>query len=395
VEAAESQLRESTEQLMDVQEQLRLANQQLVMVNLEARRAAEEAEAARANAEAQANELHAILDNLGEGVVVLDRDAQLILRNSASRAIMGVDDGELQGLIERARHIRNPLLESILAGRSFSNERLAWRRPDGSERQLLVGGSSIRDDDGRMEMSIQVMSDVTEQVQAERLREEFVATISHDLRAPLAAIQGSAQLIQRIPDRVDHVRERAGVINENAKRMNAMIQDLVDSTRLESGQVRLDRVPMDVATAVQQLLNELSGALPVERIRVEVNEALPPALADRAHLARILTNLLTNALKYSPEGSRVTVSAESRNGEVTVSVIDQGQGISPEEQAKLFQKYQRPKKSRREGLGLGLYITRMLVEAHGGRIWVESQPGKGCAFSFTLPVMGDESRPED
>jgi signal transduction histidine kinase len=167
--------------------------------------------------------------------------------------------------------------------------------------------------------------------------------------------------------------------------MNRMIQDLVDSSKLEEGQLRIDRIPVDVASFALEVKHRMSMVLNMERASVETPEVAPPALADPDGLERILTNLISNALKYSDE--EVVVRVEGIDGAVKVSVIDRGPGIPPADLPRLFDRYYRAEGARAaEGLGLGLYITKMLVEAHGGQIWVESEVGRGSTFSFTLPA---------
>jgi len=170
--------------------------------------------------------------------------------------------------------------------------------------------------------------------------------------------------------------------------MNAMIQDLVDMTRLESGQLALTLQAVDLHAYLANLLSRTETLLDYARIRVELPPGLPAVRADYNRLERIVINLLSNALKYSPPGTPVTVRAQQEAGMVRVSVTDEGAGIPPEEQPNLFQRYYRAQSTRaaEEGIGLGLYITKLLVEAHGGRVWVESAMGKGSTFSFTLPT---------
>lgn len=235
-----------------------------------------------------------------------------------------------------------------------------------------------------------VISNVREQERAESASqhaEEDAQILGHDLRAPLTTILGRAQLLQRYADRPELVRQTAEDIVVSAQRMNAMIQELIDSARLESGQVELKVVPIDLARAIRALVDRL-GAPSTDRIRLVAPADLPRVAADLEHLERVLTNLLTNALKYSTPGSPVTVSLSPRGDVVITAVADEGPGIPPEEQASLFEKYHRTRgsRARSEGLGLGLYITRRLVEAQGGTIRVESEVGKGSTFSFSLPI---------
>ena len=234
----------------------------------------------------------------------------------------------------------------------------------------------------------------------ESQREDDVHMISHDLRVPLTVIQGQAQLLQRMLEQAGagtRPRRSISAILTGAKRMNAMIEDLVDTARLESGQLRLSLVPIDLRSFLSELTERLSGVIESERIRAELPADLPQVLADPDRLERILTNLLTNALKYSEPGTPVTVAMAARDGQVIITVADRGPGIPPDELPHLFQRFARTREARerREGLGLGLYISRMLVEAHGGRIWAKSEPGKGSSFAFTLPVAEGADEHQD
>ncbi|MBI2953982.1 MAG: sensor histidine kinase [Chloroflexi bacterium] len=218
-------------------------------------------------------------------------------------------------------------------------------------------------------------------------RKDFINAVSHDLRSPLTIIRGQAQLIQRAPDREELVRKSADAIVEGTGRMNAMIHDLVESARLEAGQLHLEKQAVDLRAFVSDLLERAAELEGMARVKSEIRADLPLVGADPGRLERILLNLLTNALKFSPPETEVLVRAEKTDDEVTVSVTDRGIGIAPEDLPHLFERFYRARVTRiAEGLGLGLYITRMLVEAHGGRVWVESEPGKGSTFYFTLPL---------
>jgi len=223
-----------------------------------------------------------------------------------------------------------------------------------------------------------------------RAREDILRAVSHDLRNPLAGILGQAQLLERRLAKPGLEREQhsAQVIATSAQRMDTMIQDLVDIARSEAGQLRLRRQPVDLRAFMAGLKERLAATMETTRIDLQVPEGLPWVLADPDRLERILTNLWSNALKYSAPGTPVTVQARHEDGWVITSVTDRGPGIAPEDLARLFERYARvgAGRERREGVGLGLYITRMLVEAHGGRIWAESQVGVGSTFSFSLPV---------
>jgi signal transduction histidine kinase len=227
------------------------------------------------------------------------------------------------------------------------------------------------------------------------LREDYVALISHDLRGPLTNILGRADLlaasISHSANRLDQDRKNIEAIQKSARQMKAMIQDLVDTVRLESGNIVLRPTPIDIVAIIRDVVDGMFSSEEQTRTRVEVGDNLPAVLADRDRIQRVVSNLLGNALKYSPTSDPVVVQVAAVQDGVVISVTDHGIGISPEDRAHLFEKYYRTKASRStDGLGLGLYIARMIVEATGGRIWVESEPGKGSTFSFSLPAAAQE-----
>ena len=371
--------------------QLKEANRQLLASDLRNQQSATQAEK-------QLEQMNALLRNLREGVIIVDREGHILLRNDAACEIFGdpdepvlrvFDSTHAQVLGSNGEPLPPELLpiSRVLRGEQLVNEEATVVRADGSSRRVVFGSGAVLDEHGQAEMAILVYRDVTELRNLEQSREEFLSMISHDLRAPITVVQGNAQIIQRMMDRPEMVRQSAESIYTAAHRMNRMIQDLVDSARLESGQLHLERLPLDVASFAVELKQRFSLFMETDRISIEMPEFRSTVLADPDRLERILTNLLSNALKYS-DGT-VEVKVEEGGDEVKISVIDHGAGIDREELPHLFERFYRAKSSKRkEGLGLGLYITRMLVEAHGGRIWAESEPDRGSTFCFTLPVTG-------
>jgi signal transduction histidine kinase len=226
-----------------------------------------------------------------------------------------------------------------------------------------------------------------------RRQEMLLAVVSHDLKAPLTALTGQARILRRQEAASPFAVARAEAILRAAGRMASLIDDLVDGARYASGRLalRLERVPL--RSHLLQIVAGMEGAQDVGRVRLEVPE--DPALAvraDPARLERIFGNLLSNALKYSPEEASVTVTGERRDGRVVVAVQDQGPGVAAEDLPHLFQPYFRGASARRtEGIGLGLHGTRLLVEAHGGAIDVANAPGGGAVFRVDLPAWTDGS----
>jgi PAS domain S-box-containing protein len=219
----------------------------------------------------------------------------------------------------------------------------------------------------------------------DRLKDEFLATVSHELRTPLTAISGFAELLSRSPDHQDQA-EWLERIFQNASEMRAMIEQLLDYSRLEAGKVSLEVRPLLVRDAALHCLNLAREAMDGRQTSLEIPVDLE-VQADERGFERILVNLLTNAAKYSPEDSMIRVSAGSENGNATVAVQDEGIGISPAEQPHVFERfYQGPVVPGKRGTGVGLSIVRRYVELLGGEVWVNSKPGQGSTFLFKLPL---------
>jgi len=343
------------------------------------------------------------LASIGDAVMATDVDGRITFLNGVAETLTGWSLREATGRpVQEVFHIINehtrltvedPVRKVLETGLivGLANHTVLIRK-DGTEIAIDDSGAPIRDDDGKVTGAVLVFRDITERRRAEAEREDMLRAVSHDLRNPLTVVLGQAQVLERRLEKAGLARECQNVqmIISSARSMNAMIQDLVDSARLESGQLQLHLQPIDLCSYLPRLEQRLIGTMDIERIRVELPAGLPPIYADEDRLDRILTNLLSNACKYSLPGTPVEITAMQREGEVIVSVTDRGPGIPPEQLTRLFQRYARTAEARaaHDGLGLGLYITRMLVEAHGGRVWVESQVGKGSRFSFSLPVTG-------
>jgi signal transduction histidine kinase len=209
--------------------------------------------------------------------------------------------------------------------------------------------------------------------------------VSHDLRNPLQIVLLQAQRLGKLLSEDKPLRAAAAVLGAG-RRMEGMIRDLVESARLESGSLVLRREPVRLRRYLDDLLEQSAGVLEVGRVRNAVPDLVPPVDADPARLDRIVLNLVGNALKYSSDGD-VEIHAEVNGAGVKVTVSDRGPGIPAEDLPRLFERYHRGGLRSADGLGLGLFIVRKLVEAHGGTIHAESVPGHGSTFVFTLPTV--------
>jgi len=368
------------------------------------KRAEEERERLLAEVQSRAAELDATLASLADGLMIFGPNKEIIRINGSAARMLGLPPEAASRTAAENWAMLHPetadgapvsLDESpgvrALRGEEVREVVLVFHPPQGRPVWTANSAGPIRTPDGRMLGSVVTFADITTQHQLQEQRDDILRSVSHDLRNPLSAILGQAQVLKR---RLEQGRcgerevQGADAIVTSAQRMNTMIQDLVDVARVESGQLALDRRPVDLPAFVSELKRRLAPSMETGRIQVEPAPGIPPASADPGRLERILSNLLSNALKYSEPGSEVTVRFIGREGEIITSITDYGKGIPPEDLPHLFQRYFRTgaAKEVREGLGLGLYITRRLVEAHGGRIWVESEVGKGSTFSFSLPT---------
>ncbi|MEW6278335.1 MAG: ATP-binding protein [Candidatus Eremiobacterota bacterium] len=320
--------------------------------------------------------LSGILHSMREGVLLLDAHNRIIEANPAMESMLGPGGARGQLLLEG---IRNPNLQELVERVRRTGEASDVRLECPPlhclvrARRLAVPADSV----------LVVMVDVTDLRRLEIVRRDFVANVSHELRTPLTAILSGLETLR-------HADAAMGarlleIVERNARRMHRLVEDLLDLARIESGARRLRMETVEVGRVVRQVM-ALHAARAVER-EIALEAEVPADLrvhADEAALEQVLDNLIDNALKYSDPGGRVTVGAEDRR----IWVRDDGPGIDPAQQARLFERFYRVDAGRsreRGGTGLGLAIVRHLVEAMGGFVSVESHPGRGSTFSFTLP----------
>jgi signal transduction histidine kinase len=245
--------------------------------------------------------------------------------------------------------------------------------------------------DGSTLGRIFVLRDITRESEAERMRSAFVATVSHELRSPLTLISGYTDtLLNAGPwDRATQ-REFLEIVARSAAKLAQLVDNLLDAAKVEAGVLHLEREPVRVERIAEQVVAHRRILTADHQFDVHLEAALPLADADPVRLEQILANLVDNAIKYSPEGGPITIHISRDADGLTIAVTDRGVGVTRMEAERLFERFYRVDSSltrSARGVGLGLFICRSLVEAHGGRIWVESQPGQGSTFSFTLPAL--------
>jgi signal transduction histidine kinase len=323
----------------------------------------------------RADHLEAVLASLTEGVIVADAQHRVMLVNPAARLLLSLpagDDGQAVGL--------------------FTDELMPT-----SERVIRSYSSTVRDDTGATLGTVTVLRDTTRDQEVERLKSEFLTVVSHELQTPLTAIKGALELVQDDDTgELSRVQRRfLDTIDRNCARLVSLVGDLLDLSRLEAGRIELEPQSLDTCSVVRGALSAVSNLFESRgtTVQLDVPESLPPILGDRRRVEQILTNLLSNAAKYTPRGGLVEVAARSENGHVQLSVADNGPGVPEPEREFVFDKFYRGREAIRHGeagSGLGLAIVKSLVELHGGSIQVESGQPRGARFVVVLPRAGED-----
>lgn len=339
---------------------------------------------------AQEAELRArgLFEGAADAILVYDVDGRCLDANPAAVNLLGCSAEAI-----RARDVRSFFTEATLSddwmfthlgrGGEWSGELEVLRR-DGSTVPVEAKVRSVTI--SRTLAYEAVLRDVTSRREQERTRQHFVAVATHELRNPLAAMLGWAQLLGREPALMNRARE---VIISQAHRLDRLISELLDAARLEAGMLTLNPVRTDLVPLVEAAGESARVLSPMHQVRLELPESAIEGYWDRGRLEQVLQNLLANAIKYSSDGGDIVLRAERHGPYVQVSITDQGAGIPPEALPHLFDRYYRVQATaqRIEGLGLGLWVSRMLIEAHGGELWAESEGvGRGSTFTFALPI---------
>jgi PAS domain S-box-containing protein len=334
--------------------------------------------------------LEAILTSTTDAVLVTDREDRVLLVNPAAERAFHVVAGTVAGQKIGEAGLA-PILVRILEEPLTPSEALAREVPLPDGRIWYANVSAILSADGERIGRVAVMRDITHLKQLDELKSEFVATVSHDLRAPLTFMRGYATMLPMVGGLNDKQREYLEKILRGIGQMGELIDDLLDLGRIEAG-VGLERKPCHLGAVLVEAVDSVRARATSVKgltLRLEPAEDVAIISGDAALLRQAVTNLVDNALKYSPNGGTVTVGLSLRNGQAVIRVADTGIGIAPEDQVRLFEKFYRIK--RRDtvnirGTGLGLAIVKSIVERHGGRVWVESELDKGSTFYISLPL---------
>lgn len=334
------------------------------------------------------DQLDAILDHLPSGVLCFDREGALTVANPAARSLLDLTAAD------RGHHYTEVLRRSALqaavdAAVSGRSQRPAPVTLTVGNRVLTATAVAGR---GRGLGAVVVLHDVTAAQRAEAMRRDLIANVSHELKTPVTAIQGFAEtLLAGALDEPAEARRFVAIIGQESRRLAALIQDLLELARLESDPGAVQPAPADLAELVRQVCTRLAPRAEAAGLSLQAEApAALPARLDRRRIDQVLTNLVENSLQHTPPGGRVTVRCQRRGPLAVIAVADTGTGIPPEDLPRIFERFFRVEKGRSRktgGTGLGLAIVKHIAEAHGGRVYAESELGRGTTVTVELPVL--------
>jgi signal transduction histidine kinase len=343
--------------------------------------------------QATTRQIEALVQASRSGVLLVDRHERVAFVNSAFRRLFALDNDELTGWpVAAVEAAARPLLGAqSLKG---ADRELTVQLPGEPKPRVLRSYSEqVSGASGEAMGWMGVYDDVTREREVDRMKTEFISTVSHELRTPLTSIKASMALLLAENAGLDEEAvELLQVSKRNADRLVRLVNDILDVSKIEAGRLQLDPKDHQVTALCAEAVAGIESL--AQKVGVAVRSSIaadvPRVRADWDRVVQVLTNLLSNALKFSPRGSEVELVVGRRDGSALFEVRDRGPGIPVEFRDKLFTKFVQADRARREqeGTGLGLAISRALVLAHGGDIWFESEPGKGAAFFFTLPLAG-------
>jgi two-component system sensor histidine kinase ResE len=338
--------------------------------------------------------LESIVANMAEGVLAVDTARRVILANDPARNTLRLGTGD--GSVPADQTIAVPELAVLFDTVTAAGDRRSTEL-ELNGTHLLVQCSPLRHRDGRIFGAVAVLQDITTLRKLEQMRRDFVANVSHELRTPLTAVQGIIEgLIDGVISEADAREHYLQVAHRETLRMNRLVQDLLDLAALEAGRTDWELHAVEIGEVLARVKTRLQAPLTKKGLSIHavLPPDLPPLLANESKLEQVLTNLVENAVRFSPSGGKITVTATEQPGDkITVAVQDRGPGIPPADLPHIWDRFYRVEKSRTRkagGTGLGLAIVKQIVEAQGGEVGVESTPGEGTVFRFTLPAAYPE-----
>jgi len=353
----------------------------------------------------------AMLQGMGEGLLAIDESGRIVTVNRVATLMLGTEATTLGKPIQDAYQLydlsgkgdkpvpadQRPSARVLKTGQMVQDV-YGFHTVDGQKRQLNISASPVKLE-GKVVGVVTILRDVTKEKEIDRMKTEFISLASHQLRTPLSAIKWFSEMLisgdagELKPDQMDFAKN----ISDSTERMIALVNALLNISRIESGRIMIDPKPTDLGELVGGIINDLKAKTEEKQqtLIISVHEGLPKINVDPRLIGQVYLNLLTNAIKYTPKGGEITVFISKKDNEIISQVTDNGYGIPKEQQGRIFEKFFRAAnavKVETDGTGLGLYLIKAVVESSGGRIWFESEEGKGTTFWFSIPLSGMKAK---
>ncbi|HSW87937.1 MAG TPA: ATP-binding protein [Candidatus Saccharimonadales bacterium] len=369
----------------------------------------EDIQAEKTAAEQERAKDDAIIGSVGDGMIAVDQTGKIIVVNPVAEQILEINNQEVLGknifdvyqLYDESGDVlpseKRPIYKTLQTGEKI-NEIYTYIRKDKTKISLNVTATAFKQQDTIIGV-IEIIRDITREKEVDRMKTEFISLASHQLRTPLSAIKWFSEMLvggdagELTPEQKDMTKN----IVESTERMIQLVNALLNISRIESGRIVVDPRPTDLKELVQGVVTDLKAKIEERKqtLIVSVHDDLPKINLDPRLIRQVYMNLLTNAIKYTPKEGEITVFISKKGEDIISQVTDNGYGIPKDQQGKIFQKFfraQNVSKIETDGTGLGLYLIKAIIESSHGKIWFESEEGKGTSFWFSLPEAGMEAR---
>lgn len=341
--------------------------------------------------EAEKGKLNAMIQSMADGVLMLDEDNRIVALNPAGKFLLGLNSLEKVTIFDIINALEGKMDFKTKLEESKENDKVVVQEElliNDRFSQVLI--SPVKDKHQKPLGSVVIFHDITNQKELERIRDDFTAMMVHELRAPLTVVRGTSDTLIAHPELMKNKEslDLLASMKNSSTSMLTLVNDLLDVAKIEAGKFQIMKTKQNIAVVANDRANFFTP-LASERgltIKVITDKNIADSNFDRERVAQVLNNLISNAIKFTAPGGEITVSASLKEKEIIISVQDTGEGIPKEKQADLFSKFKQLVPGKKEGTGLGLVIAKGIIEAHGGRIWVDSETGKGSTFAFSLPL---------
>jgi len=347
--------------------------------------------------------VESILENSADGIMTIDPKRRILSFNASMERLTGWEKEEaVESYCFEVLRLRDSQGTNLCQTRcpiakgieGFSSLDGIITTKDGQKVDVDMNYSIAHSPNGALSTTVVNVWDISRLRQIEGMRSALLASVSHELQTPISIIKAYASTLARPDARWSRqtIRGKLQAIEEEGDRLSELVSKLLYSSRLEAGDLSLNKLLMNLPKEAHKLANRFAGLTKIHKVEVDFPPEFPPVLADPGEIGEVLTNLIENAMRFSPQGGTITIKGATSGNEVSVTVADEGIGIPLRDQKRIFDRFYKVEDSLArptQGTGLGLYICKTIIEAHGGRIWVESELGKGSRFTFSLPI-GEE-----